>query len=43
MVKNLPFNAMDVGLIPDQGNKIPHDERQLSPRATAREKPECCN
>ena len=43
MVKNLPFNAEDVGLIPGLGAKIPHDIRQLSPRNTTREKPAQCN
>ena len=30
MVKNLPSNAGDVGLIPGQGTKIPHATGQLS-------------
>ena len=30
MVKNLPSNAGDVGSIPGQGTKIPHDTKQLS-------------
>ena len=29
--KNLPANAGNVGLIPDQGTKIPHASGQLSP------------
>ena len=43
VVKNLPYNAGHVGSIPGQGTKIPHAVRQLSPRATTREKPTCCN
>ena len=39
MVKNLPSNAGDKGLIPDQGTNIPHAAGQLSPCTTAREKP----
>ena len=34
VVKNLPCNAGDVGSIPGQGTKIPHDAGQLSLRAT---------
>ena len=34
MVKNPPYNAGFVGLIPDQGTKIPHAVGQLSLRAT---------
>ena len=30
MVKNLPFNAGDAGLIPGRGTKTPHDAEQLS-------------
>ena len=30
VVKNLPCNAGDVGSIPGQGTKIPHDTKQLS-------------
>ena len=30
MVKNLPYNAGDAGLILGQGTKIPHATRQLS-------------
>ena len=33
VVKNLPFNAGEVGSIPGRGTKIPH-VGQLSPRAT---------
>ena len=33
VVKNLPYNAGDVGLIPDKGTKVPHAAGQLSPRA----------
>ena len=32
MVKNLPSNAGDAGLIPGRGTKIPHATEQLSPR-----------
>ena len=32
VVKNPPSNAGDVGSIPGQGTKIPHDMGQLSPR-----------
>ena len=31
LVKNLPCNAEDAGLIPGQGTKIPHVTEQLSP------------
>ena len=31
MVKNLPCNAGDAGLIPGWGTKIPHAVEQLSP------------
>ena len=31
MVKNLPFNVGDVGLIPSQGTRIPHARGQRSP------------
>ena len=31
MVRNLPSNAGDLGLIPGQGTKIPHAEGQLKP------------
>ena len=31
MVKNLPSNAEDVGLIASQGTKIPHASGQLNP------------
>ena len=37
VVKNPPYNAGDVGLIPGQGTKIPHATGQLSLRATTRE------
>ena len=37
VVKNLPYNAGDMGLIPGQGTKIPHAAGQLSPRATTTE------
>ena len=36
MVKNPPYNAGDVGLIPGRGTKIPHAAGQLSPCATTR-------
>ena len=38
MVKNLPCNAGDLGLIPGQRTKIPHATEQLSP-ATATTEP----
>ena len=31
VIKNLPSNAGDVGLIPGFGTKIPHAAKQLSP------------
>ena len=37
VVKNLPYNAGAVGLIPGQGTKIPHAVGQLSPHATTTE------
>ena len=37
MVKNLPANAGDLGLIPGGGTKISHAARQLSPQATTTE------
>ena len=37
VVKNLPSNAGDVGLIPGRGIKIPHAARQLSLHATTTE------
>ena len=40
MVKNLPSNAGDPGLIPGQGTKIPHAVGQLRPR-TATTEPKC--
>ena len=40
VVRNLPANAGDMGLIPGLGAKIPHAERQLSPCAPTTE-PTC--
>ena len=37
MVKNLPSNVGDSGLIPSQGTKMPHAMEQLSPIAPIRE------
>ena len=37
VVKNPPYNAGDVGLIPGQGTKITHAMGQLSLRATTSE------
>ena len=37
MVKNLPSNAGDMGSIPGQGTKIPHDVGQLSRHAAITE------
>ena len=37
VIKNLPSNAGDVGLIPGRGTKIPHAVGQLSPRAATTE------
>ena len=37
VVENLPPNAGDVGLIPGQGNKIPHGMGQLSLHPTSTE------
>ena len=37
VVKNLPYNAGDVGLIPVQGTRIAHAAGQLSPRTTTTE------
>ena len=37
VVKNLPSNVGDVGLIPGQGTKIPHAAGQLSLRTTTTE------
>ena len=34
VAENPPFNAEDVGLIPDWGATIPHPMRQLSPHTT---------
>lgn len=41
-VKNPPFNAKDVGLIPRRGSKIPHASGQGGPHITAA-KPQCHN
>ena len=37
VVKNLPYNAKDMGSIPGQGAKIPHATEQLSLCATTTE------
>ena len=37
VVESLPSNVRYMGLIPDQGNKIPYDVGQLSLRAAFRE------
>ena len=37
VVKNLPSNAGDTGLIPGRGTKIPHAMGQLSPHTTTTE------
>ena len=37
VVKNLPYNAGDMGSIHSQGTKIPHAVGQLSPHATTTE------
>ena len=42
VVKNLPCNAGDMGLIPGWGTKIPHATGQLSLCATTRQ-PVLCN
>ena len=42
MVKNLPSNGGDAGLIPGQGTKIPHAVEPLSLPAAITE-PEHCN
>ena len=42
VVKNLPCNAVDTGLIPGRGTKIPHAMEQLSP-LTATTEPVQCN
>ena len=34
VVKNLPSNAGNAGLIPGRGTKIPHAAGQISPHAT---------
>ena len=39
VVKNLPCNAGDAGLLPGQRTKIPHAAGQLSPHATTTELP----
>ena len=41
VVKNLPSNAGDVGLISGQGTKIPHALEQLSQRTTTKEPTRC--
>ena len=43
VVKNLPTNAGDVGLIPGQETKISHVSGQLSLHTTTRKKPVCRN
>ena len=40
VVKNLPCNTGDIGLIPRQGTRIPHAMEHLSPHATNTE-PTC--
>ena len=42
VVKTLPSNAEDMGLIPGRGTKIPHAGGQISLHATTRESM-CCN
>ena len=37
MVRNLPCNAGDTGLIPGRGTKIPHASEQESPHTAASE------
>ena len=37
LIKNLPCNAGDMGLIPGWGTKIPHASGQLSSRTTTRQ------
>ena len=39
VVQDPPSAAVDADLLPGQGAKIPHAERQLSPGSTTREKP----
>ena len=39
VVKNLPCNAGDMGLIPGWGTKTPHTEEELSPLASQLESP----
>ena len=41
VVKNLPCNADDMSSIPEQGTKISHAEKQLSPCDTTRESVRC--
>ena len=41
VVKNLPRNAGEVGLIPGWGTKIPHATEQLSPSTTTTEPQRC--
>ena len=47
LVKNPPADTGDMGLIPDQGTKIPHASGQLSPCTTTTEpmylEPVLCN
>ena len=49
MVKNLPSNAGDMGLIPGPGTEIPHVTGKLSPHVQLekpvghRKDPSCCN
>ena len=37
MIKDLPSNARDIGLITGQGTKTPHDTGQLSPHTPTTE------
>ena len=41
VIKSLPCNAGEVGLIPDQETKIPHAKKQLSAHVVTAE-PVCC-
>ena len=43
VVRNLPSNDRDTGLIPPRRTKLPPASGQLSQRATARKKPMHCN
>ena len=48
VVKDLPCNAGDLSLIPDQGTRIPRAEEHLSPHITSTEdatirESKCCN